>query len=384
MKQRSYGYIKFAAIAVNAIVMMILALSGGLAYMMADLNISSETAVLILMIPNFVAIPFCFFCGSFCNKFSTRNVALFGTAVFAITGVAPCFLQNVTAILVVRALHGIGYAFCSSCSATLVTEYCPDDADSLMGIKQSVQNVFAIAYGLLGGYLATLNWRYSYLLYLIAVPIFFIMLGLPKRETKAAQTEKVKVHLTGKTWAWCIGMFIFMLSIACFSNHMSEIVVGREISDATGSGAVVSISTAFGVVAGLVFGRVFKALGKLTRPLSLLLVAITQFMIPLTDSYLVIALAGGIQGLAYSTAVPCALMGTAGSCDAESSGTAIGIMVSFMLLGNVCSDYVLAPMSSLLGGGAAGKYYGAAIIGLVCMVYFFVLESIKKPETQAA
>lgn len=177
-------------VAVNAVCMMVLALSGGLAYMMADLAIDSSTAVLILMIPNFVAIPFCFLCGPMCAKIGSRAVNLIGLAVFTITGVMPFFLTDVTLILVFRALHGIGYGLCTTVTSILINDYCDSDTLSKMsGIKQSVQNAFAIVYGIVGGALAVLNWRYSYLLYLLGIPVFIASLAVPKLETSTVKGD---------------------------------------------------------------------------------------------------------------------------------------------------------------------------------------------------
>lgn len=363
--------------------MLILALSGGLAYMIADLGITTSQAVLVLMIPSFVGIPFCLFSGVFCSKFGSRTISIVGAIIFSVTGIIPFFTKVYSVILISRALHGIGYGIVQGVSTVLLKDYYPEEElAKANGVKQAAQNASAIIYGIVGGALSNISWNYAYAMYFIAIPVAVIMIfWLPKTPVVTAQpaanAPKQKIVLTGASWGWMIGMFVFMLSIGVFSNQISNYVIGHGIGDATQAGLVTSISTAAGFFAALVFAKVMGKLGKWTMPLSLLIVAVTMWMIPATQIYAIVVLAGAIQGLGYSTAVPCAVVGASTSTDPVSASTAISGMVAAMLLGNVASEYVVLPLSNLLGWGdtADGRYYVAAIIAVICMFYFYIIQS---------
>lgn len=115
------------------------------------------------------------FLGHLIFKLGKKNSAIFALALFAITGSAGLYLEQLELFLVSRAFFGIAVATLMIVSTSLVGDYFQGEKrHKFMGYQSAFMGIGGIAFVFGGGVLSDISWRYPFGIYLIG----FILLPL--------------------------------------------------------------------------------------------------------------------------------------------------------------------------------------------------------------
>ncbi len=115
--------------------------------------------------------------GILADRFGRKQILVPALLLFAFAGVACASSYNFRTLLEMRFLQGIGAAPLESLALTLISDlYAGKALTSAMAFNGSAIGVSLALYPLLSGGLATLGWRYPFLLSLIAIPIGILVL----------------------------------------------------------------------------------------------------------------------------------------------------------------------------------------------------------------
>ncbi len=125
--------------------------------------------------PNFAAIPFVFLGGWIGTKFNNNRLTFWTCLLFGICGVLFFFANSMIAIIALSFLIGIAAGVLSPLASAFI-------ADMFQGEKRTAQygytsatlNLVLMGCVIATGYLAKINWRLPFLIYLLPfVPLFF-------------------------------------------------------------------------------------------------------------------------------------------------------------------------------------------------------------------
>jgi MFS family permease len=133
------------------------------------------------------------FAGYFVDKFGRRRLLLGCTLFYGLFGTAPFFLDDLDQIFATRLMLGVCEAGILTIVNTLIADYWDDTGRRDWLFLQGVVGPF-LASGviLLSGTVASLRWNGGFLVYLVAVPIFFSMLAFmfePKKTTASRTVQ---------------------------------------------------------------------------------------------------------------------------------------------------------------------------------------------------
>ena len=201
------------------------------------------------------------------TKISYKSLLLISSGITVAAGVLPYFLNNFTAILVSRAVLGLAFGtLFPLCSASVVSYVKESQRAKVMGIGTFFQNGGSIAAKIIAGYLCAVSWRLTFLTYLFGLITFILVLfflpNIPPsgRETATRAESKTKLPKGVIFYAvfWGLG------SLFCFPLFMniSSVVILEELGDAGAAGISISINTAGGLIAGLIFSYCLKVFRK--------------------------------------------------------------------------------------------------------------------------
>lgn len=105
-----------------------------------------------------------------CKVFGARTLVLMGLLLYAVGGCAAGLFDNIFAVLVTRALVGIGVGIIMPLSTGLLSYYYrPEQQVGLMGYSSAMNQMGGVIATLLSGLLANISWRVSFLVYLMGL-----------------------------------------------------------------------------------------------------------------------------------------------------------------------------------------------------------------------
>jgi MFS transporter, ACDE family, multidrug resistance protein len=254
--------------------------------------------------------------GIISDRIGMKKVLVPSLLLFAIAGSSCAFASNFQTLLGWRFLQGLGSASLNLISLTLIsTIYRGKALTTAMSISVSAIGASTAIYPIIGGVLASLSWRYPFLLATLAFPLLLLVLmvlKLPRRPS--SQNSNLKVYLV-KVWrsinsSRVLGLLLvvgvmFLIQSGPFITYIPILAgVNFEASGLFIGLILASMSVSLGLVA--------SQLGRLTRNMSEItlikaafaLAAIALAMIPFIGSVWLLFVPSILFGAALGLAIP--------------------------------------------------------------------------------
>ncbi len=299
-------------------------------------------------------------------------VALFGYAIFGSSGY---YADNIFLILVGRALLGLSVAFAMTAGITLVGDlFGEKERQHFLGLQSAFVSLGGFFFITGGGYLADLDWRYPFLIYLVSlayVPLVLMHLKEPPKPShhddlidqdhRVFQPALVRLYLLA-----ALSMVIFYLIPVQLPFYLTDHYHsnGSMVGFAIGSMTIASAAAAFS----------YKFLLRRFTPRTLFVTAIALA----ATGYLGIAAAPSVPwmmgalvlsgfGLGLSLPYIQTLMLTTAS--AKIRGRATGLLTASFFMGQFVSPVLAQPLIPLMGldglFGVTGALLGIIFLGLL-------------------
>jgi MFS family permease len=151
---------------------------------------------LVLTLPSLLIIPFSLLAGWLATRMKRKHILVVGLIIYFIGGVGGGLAQNITQLLVIRGLFGIGVGLIIPLSISLIADfYEKEERAKMMGLSGSVSHFGGVIFLLLSGWLACISWRYAFAVYgLSALIMLTVLFWLPESENKrSAGAVKAKL-----------------------------------------------------------------------------------------------------------------------------------------------------------------------------------------------
>ena len=143
-------------------------------------GISPAAASLAITIYTLPGVFFSPVAGVLADRYGRKQVALVSLLLFGCGGVACAFAPNFTILLICRFFQGVGGTSLGVLNTTIIADAFPkNELPRLMGYTGTVISLSTAVYPLAAGLLAILGWRCTFLLPLMALPVFLLALRTP-------------------------------------------------------------------------------------------------------------------------------------------------------------------------------------------------------------
>jgi EmrB/QacA subfamily drug resistance transporter len=193
--------------------------------------------------------------GSLGDRFGRRRVFLLGTGWFAAASLLCAVAPNVETLIAARALQGIGGALLTPGSLAIISaSFAPDDRAAAVGAWSGLAGVSTALGPLLGGWLVQdVSWRWAFA---INAPLAAVTIVLGRKtvpETRAAhRPPRLDV----------LGSVLIAGALGCVTYGSTE-------AGSSGWSTVAILTTAVGVVLGVVFVQLERVSPEPLVPLGL-------------------------------------------------------------------------------------------------------------------
>ncbi|MDD2703281.1 MAG: MFS transporter, partial [Candidatus Omnitrophica bacterium] len=205
--------VKMAILSISLLtVMASAAVSPALAKIRQAFPASDITLIkLVLTLPSLLIIPFSLLSGVLAARMKKKNVLLIGLVIYFLGGVGGGFAQNITQLLIIRGIFGIGVGLIIPLSTSLIADfYAGVERTKVMGLSGSVSHMGGVVFLLLSGWLACMSWRYAFGVYALSLlTAIMLLMWLPEPVSKKTG-GMVKSKLPGGSY-WCAVLGALMM-----------------------------------------------------------------------------------------------------------------------------------------------------------------------------
>lgn len=353
MKQRSKSQIKLGIYAVALMGMGVVGVASGLSVIGAHFPDASQTMIQNMMtIPAVVIIFTTLVVGKLMEKISKKRIAIFGTICFLIGGVGPMFVDNLTTILVLRGVVGVGIGIAQVAMSALTAEnFEGEEREQVQGVVQAAQMLGYGAMSICGGYLANINWNLTFCVYFVGVlSLLGLIILVPdkKPEQVSATGEVHKTKMTAAAWGWTVLMFFAFIAVMTFSAYLSFLMTEKAVGSSVFSGYSLALFALAGIVVGMVYGKMAVAVKNKMIAISLILMAISFLIMVVSNNLIVLLFGSFLAGWTLSMFMPAMFLNAGLSVDTWSVPMAISMVTMAQNLGQFACPYILNPMSNAL------------------------------------
>ena len=339
---------------------------------------------LIISLPALLIIVTNLFFPWLCSRFKTRTLALSGLVLYVVAGAGCFFVDNLTLLLVLRALLGVSVGVMMPLSTGLLAYYYPPERQaSLMGLSAAMNQMGGVVATLLAGLLANIGWNYAFLVYLLGlVAVVLVALFLPnerlgKSNDSANRTLNSKpstLNLIKRFHPSVVGMFLVMI---LFFIYPTRFAISAHAGTSLSNTAITLVMVGLDVVAfliGLVFGRMmqrFRYAMKYIPPVGFI---VGYLFLSLGSSLPLLLLGSAFIGIANGIGVP--YLNTIASMKAgkEAASTVMPLLSIALYLGQFLSPLLVTPLGNACFGlsDLLSPFKAGVIIGFVYLLQAFL------------
>lgn len=274
-------------------------------------NVSPDQVGLIIavyVIPIMIGVPIF---GVLADRVGRKTVLIPSLLLFALGGILCATAQDFHTLLEWRFLQGIGAASLELLALTLIGDlYAGEAVVPAMAFLAGTIGISTTLFPLLGGALAEINWRFVFLLSIVALPLALLVLTTLKLPAKAVQEQKFSLkNYVKEIWSSISSLQVLglLLSVVCLfmlefgPGYIYIPMFAGTVLHARGEiiGVLLASNQVFLAIFASQLGRISRKVSEATMiKASFLLFAISFVMIPfMTNVWLLF--------------IPCLLLGTA-------------------------------------------------------------------------
>lgn len=325
-------------------------------------------------------------------KFGSKTLVLAGLTLYTVGGVAAGLFSNITLLLCMRALVGIGVGIIMPLSTGLLAYYYPPEAQSkLSGYSSAMNQIGGVVATLLAGVLSSITWRASFLVYLLGlISIVLCLFFLPNERLNKATgdkaEEKTSVVTSIKTYyKYIVAMFLLM---SCFFLYPANYAMETLRFDTMVPASLISVIMAFAdvvaAVGGFLFFRIMKAAKGMTKVVSPV-IFLLGFVCLYLGGWVGTLLGSALVGFANGAGVPFVISQGSMKAGKTAASTVMPLVSAALYLSQFVSPFLMTGASAVLGNFRHPAYLFGMVLSILFLLWSLTIKVIvPKPLELAA
>jgi MFS transporter, ACDE family, multidrug resistance protein len=322
--------------------------------------------------------------GLLADRIGRSRILVASLLLYALFGTAGAFVQSLAPLLVLRGLLGVASGGIAAAGLGLLASMYEGQARSqALGQATSTLTIAGIIFPLLGGWVGSQQWQFTFYLYGLGLPIALVVAFL--FQEKQAKQTKTKTKELGWELSYVfrqhvVQWLLLTLCLASITMYAVVIYAPLYLKETIGAGTVLNgvvlASRAIGAAIVSAFGakRFAQMIGvERSTAVGFGLMALTLATIPLLHQLSLILVTAVLFGVGFGTVLP-NLYDTLASLSPiklRSSVLAAGTGAGF--LGQFLCPILLSPLLSY--SGLEVVFYAAASVSLLAGVLLMLIST---------
>ena len=349
----------------------------------SDLPNASSLVKLVLSFPGLFIALSAILAGLIIDKFGRLKLLGIALVLYAVAGSSGYWLDNIYLILVGRALLGISVGISMTIVTTLVADYYQGKArQKFAGIQIAIMSLGGIIFITLGGFLADINWKVPFLLYLFSIlilPFTYLYLEEP---SKHLEVKAVSSSIKSPKIIWFVFINVMLMWVIFFiiPVQIPFYLKSMGVEKNALIGIAIASSTFFSAISAFSYSKIKDKLNfQQVFSLGYLLMAIGFIGIALSNSYAMALVGILITGLGMGFLIPNANIWVMQLAPLEIRGREIGRLTTFWFLGQFLSPIVLLPFLQIITLQVLFYVISGVLIAL-CLLFLILHLKLKSRD----
>lgn len=369
----------FVLLAVSSLAALVTAVLGpSLPAMQAHFAGTRHADVLVPLIMSAPALSMALLCivaGELADRWGRKRLLVISAVAYAVVGTMPLYLDSLQAILISRFVLGAFEAVLMTVATALIGDYYSgSQRDRYMALQTTATSITAVVVSLIGGVLATYDWRTPYAAFgvsLLMVPMILVHLWEPMtRATMSAvqlECDRRAFRLGYLAWRSLLG-FVAGLAFLILSVHFGYLLKSIGVDSTQQVGTAYAIYSVGMIVGTFMFGWAMAP--RLSVAISIgtgtLLAGMSLAALPYTHDYTSMVAAGACYGIGLGIILPVLVAWNMRELPLSMRGLGTGAFQSSLFLGMFLSPAVVVVLEKFITGPrvAAIAIEGYALIAL--------------------
>ena len=302
------------------------------------------------------------FVGELADRLGRKRLLVGATALYALVGTAPMYLDSLTAIIASRFALGVMEAVLMTISTTMIGDYYDGTRrERFMSLQTTVSATSAFLLNTLGGAIAEHGWRAPYAVFAISLllaPLMAIYLWEPRSRASmtaaqfAEDTLSFRPKLLGFICALAVLLGIVFLTVPVHFGYLHGSI---GVQSPAQIGMAYGVNS-LGVITGtLLFGWVLAQRLKVPFQLALgaLIAGTGFFLMKGAADYGALTTAGFVNGLGCGIILPAMVTWNMRDLPISRRGMGTGAFQSCLFLGMFSNPILIVWLEKHLGGARA-------------------------------
>lgn len=334
--------------------------------------------------PNIAAIPFVFLGGWIGTKFNNAKLLNWTCLFYGIGGACFFLAPNMITLIILSFLIGIAAGILSPLASAFIADMFGGKArTNQYGYTSATLNLVLMVSVVATGYLAKLNWRLPFLIYLLPfVPLFFAK-GFAKyiknptsiRQNDAAKLNTPKVHYKfskevnmGMLVRYCIYYFFITLVIAAISLY-----IPFRYTSTTTAGDLTSVLFLGIMASGYTLAFCLRILKNKVAVVAIAMIAIGFVLMVISDEAVIVGIGILVASYFYGIAQPYYYDRLSVASSRIALTLTLAWFASMDSIGNVVAPFVLDGIAKAFGTSCSAHPIMAFKI---CMYMSFIALAV--------
>ncbi|HEY9895095.1 MAG TPA: MFS transporter [Candidatus Sericytochromatia bacterium] len=318
----------------------------------------------------FIAIS-ALFVGPLIDRFGRKPLLAIAVLLYGLAGASGAVLNDLGIILVGRVLLGLSVAGIMTTATALIADYYIEAARAqFLGFQAAFMGLGGVVFLSLGGFLADINWRMPFLIYLLALLIFPLVVFVLPEPDRTADTQRLGAA-SPAVFPWRIAGLTYIVAL------LSQIVFYlipvqlpfylKQLFDANASqsGLAIAFATLFSAASAIAYKQIKARLSFMgIYAIAFLSMAVGYLVIGFSTTYVMVLVGLAIAGAGLGLLMPNMNVCLTSVIPGSLRGRVLGGLTTAFFFGQFVSPILSQPLSGAVGLDGMYRLAGGLLIGM--------------------
>jgi MFS family permease len=328
------------------------------------------------------------FAGMIIDRFGRKPLLLAAVILYGLAGGSGLVLSDLNALLLSRAGLGLAVGGIMTTATALIADfYQGATRNHVMGLQAAFMSYGGVIFLTLGGWLADLNWRLPFLIYLAAfaiAPLIWIAIDEPDRRLDRGDELNSEIARDLPTLTIALIYLLTFLSMLAF--YMIPVQMPFYLQSLGQGGGIQSgLAIAAATLSSAIVAMRYRTLKNRLSFQGILvclygLMGLGYIIIAQARSYPVVMIGLLVAGFGLGLLMPNMNVWLNAIVPPKLRGRTLGGLTTAMFLGQFCSPIVTQPLAKSIGQGATYGLTGLVLWGMAAFVVGISMTVKNEPQ----
>lgn len=303
---------------------------------------------------------------------------MIGLLLYTVGGCAAGLFNDITLVLAARALVGIGVGIIMPLSTGLLSFYFPPEKQQqYMGYSSAMNQMGGVIATLLSGLLAAINWRASFLVYLMGlISIVLCLIFLPNDRIARDDTH-VQGNILKEYCPFIVAMFLLMTTFFIYpANFAIETTAANAIPQRYIS-MIMASADFVAFFGGLAFVGIYNFFKRKTRFIAPLLFLAGYILLIVPGGWIGTILGSFLIGFANGAGVPYIISTASRKAGINAATTVMPLISIALYLAQFVSPTLISCVGSIFCSSGVTHLPYLTAICTACLLLIWSAVTIK-------